>query len=304
METDANPTNKKIFVILNPVGGHSNPDSIRRALDESCTSLGWSYEIYETTGKENVADITRAACQRGIDMVIAAGGDGTVAEVVNGMVNSPIPLGIIPVGTGNGLARALSIPLNPADAIKLLADGHQVMAIDAMQVGDKFYVLDVSAGISSRAMRDTSTEQKRRFGVVAYAWIILRQLLTFQPRRYNLIIDGHQVQVSAAEILVSNGVLLEKPPFPLGPREYFNDGQFNVYVLLARNLLDYLRLIGQFLINPKKRKAELRSLTVKQSISIDAVRRTQPVQADGELIGRTPVEVCIVPNAIQVIVPQ
>lgn len=304
MESDSSQTIKKIYVILNPVGGHSNPADIQKALDEHCSKLGWSYEVYETTGKDNVAEITRKACKNDFDLVIAAGGDGTVAEVVNGMVNNPIPLGIIPVGTGNGLARALSIPLGLEEAIKLLGDDHEVMSIDAMQVGDKYYVLDVSAGISSRAMRDTPREQKRRFGVLAYAWIILRQLLTISPRRFNLTIDGHQIQVRAAEILVSNGVLLEEPPFPMGPREYFSDGQFNVYVLLARSLVDYLRLIAQFLVNPQKRKAELRDITVKQGITIDAARQSQPVQADGEVIGKTPVEIRIVPNAIQVIVPK
>jgi YegS/Rv2252/BmrU family lipid kinase len=291
-------------VVLNPIAGNASAGEIRKALEETFSRQGWTLDIYETTGKENVAELTRAACEKGAGLVVAAGGDGTVAGVVNGLVNSGIPLGILPVGTGNGLARALSIPLDLESALALLIEDHDLIELDALQVGDSYYILNVSAGISAHAMRDTPPEQKRRFGMAAYVWTFVTQALGFQPRRFNLNLDGHPAQVRASEILVSNGALLKEAPFPLGPREKFNDGIFDVYIITAQNLGDYLRILWNLIFNRNGRKKELRTLTVKKNIRIEGAGREYTVQADGEVIGRTPVEVTVAPSAVKVIVPK
>src|SRR5512136_2869103 len=103
-------TSQKVFVVFNPKAGKEDQaDEVRAALASHFTPPHWTPEIYETTGKEdeNIAAICRAACARGAALVISAGGDGTLAGVGNGLVNSPVPLGILPLGAGNDLARIL-----------------------------------------------------------------------------------------------------------------------------------------------------------------------------------------------------
>jgi YegS/Rv2252/BmrU family lipid kinase len=295
---------RRVYVVVNPVAGHASAGEIRSALERHFEGQGWSVEIYETTGEENVAELTRQACGRGFDLVVAAGGDGTVAGVVNGLVHRDVPLGILPVGTGNGLARALNIPLTLDSSLALLTGGHELLPIDAMQVGEAYYLLNVSAGISARAMRRTPPEIKRRFGMLAYVWTIVGEALGFQPRRFNLSIDGHQVEVRAAEILVSNGAPLQEDSPLLGRREDFGDGQFDIFVITARSLLDYLRILWDLIQGPANRKTDLRRLTMKECLRIEALRRPQPVQADGEVVGYTPVEVRLVPGPVRVIVPE
>lgn len=294
---------QKIYIILNPIAGHSSAEELRNSIESCFNHSGLTFEIYETTGKEDVAEITRAACQKGADLVIAAGGDGTVAGVVNGLKNSGIPLGIVPVGTGNGLGRALSIPLEPEAALAVIAGDHKTIKLDAMQVGDQFYNLNVSAGLSARAMRDTPVAVKRRFGMLGYAWTIIKEFISVRPRRFSLNVDGHAVNISASEILVSNGAFLKEPPFPLGPPESFNDGQFDIYILTARSLASYLRIVWNFIFYAG-RKSDLRHLTVTEKVSIDTIHHPQPVQADGEVIGHTPVEIKVVHDALTVIVPK
>lgn len=154
-----------MFVMLNPIAGQASVDEIRQAIDRSFTNSRHSIEIYETSGEENVAQLTRDACQRGVQLVVAAGGDGTVAAVVNGHIHNRIPLGIIPAGTGNGLARALGIPLDLEEPVSLLAGSHSLMDIDAMRVGDQYFTLNVSVGFSARAMRRTEPKKKRRLNI-------------------------------------------------------------------------------------------------------------------------------------------
>lgn len=303
MSVSATQAIKRAFIVLNPVAGHANPEELRQAIGDQFTDSGWDYEIYETTGSENLIEVTRKACEGAVDLVVAAGGDGTVSAVVNGIIHKEIPLGIVPVGTGNGLARALDIPLDTGEAIQLLSGENRVYNIDAMLVEEKFYILNVSSGISARAMQDTEPEQKRRFGVLAYIWTILKRVIGIQPTRFDLQLDDHEVRVRGTEILVSNGVLLEEPPFPVGPPERFSDRQLDVYVITAKTFWDHVSVLVHALLR-SKRQSELRHFRVSEHVRIATPGYPQPAQADGELIGHTPFEVRISPAALPVIVPK
>jgi diacylglycerol kinase (ATP) len=293
-----------LYVVFNPAAGNAGAADIHRLLRQCAATTGWSYEVYTTTGLESVAGLTCAACQQATDLVVAAGGDGTVAGVVNGLIGSGIPLGIIPLGTGNGLARALGIPLTPKEAIDLLTGDHLLMELDALQVGERYFLLNVSAGVSSRSMRATGQAQKRRFGILAYAWSLLRQMAGFEQRRFRLEIDGHTAEVRAAEIMVTNGAPVKAPLFPLGPRERFSDGVFEVYILTAHSLSDRLRTIWNLLFNRANRKTNLRLWRLRTRLKIETIGEPLEVQADGEVLGFTPVEVRVVQSALSVIVPR
>ena len=290
-------TRKQAFVVLNPKSGSADVGRLRQLLTGRLDEHGWVYDVYEMTGDEDVAAIVRAACARGTDLVIAAGGDGTVASVVNGVWQSSASIGILPAGTGNLLARALGIPNAVEPALDLIVGDHALQALDLMQVGDQVVVLNVSAGLSARAMRDTPTEQKKRFGVLAYVWPVVRDLIRLRRRDFNLTIDGRRMSIRASEILVANGT------FPQGAPEDFNDQQFNVYILAARSLPEYLRLVWEFVRRSWHGNMALRTLPVRTSISIEAVRKPQPVQVDGEPFGSTPITVQLLPSATRVIVP-
>lgn len=293
----------RAFVILNPVAGNSSAGNIQEMLKDFGERHAYSLEIYETTGKEDVAEVARQACRGDIDLILAAGGDGTVAGVVNGAMHTDVSVGIIPVGTGNGLARALRIPLDTQEAIALIGGEHTFQSLDAMQVGDQYFVLNVSAGISSKAMNETDPEDKRRFGMLAYAQNILKDAMEGQDHHFRLVLDGHEVHVRAIEVLVSNGVLLKQEPILFGSREQFNDGQLNVNIVTASKPTELVRLAWDVLMDPTQPKEDIHDLTVEESVILDVVDGKLPVQADGEVIGETPVEIRLVRSAIRVVVP-
>jgi YegS/Rv2252/BmrU family lipid kinase len=294
---------KQILVILNPSAGSANTEHVRQVLAHRLSNQGWTYSVHEITADDDVAAVVRCACSEGVELVIAAGGDGTVASVVNGLWQTTACLGILPLGTGNILARAMAIPDTPEQAMDLIVGAHHVQPLDVMRVDEQAFVLNVSAGISARAMRDTRSKDKRRFGVLAYVWTIASDLLRLRPRHFKLTVDEHQIQVRASEILVANGTFLLEPPFPYGPPEGFNDQQLNAYILTARTLADYLRLLWGLLRPTAKRETALHTLPIRTSITIDVLHGSQPVQADGESIGHTPITVELLPSAVRLIVP-
>jgi diacylglycerol kinase (ATP) len=296
------PNTARVFVVLNPVAGHSDPEFIRQALDRHLASGNRTYQVYETTGQEQLSKVVRAALDEGFNLFVAAGGDGTVSGVAGGLIHSGTPLGIIPVGTGNALARELDIPLHPEDALKLLIGEHTLKCIDAMQVKERFFTLIISVGLTSIAIRDTGRESKRRLGRLAYIWTGLRGLLGFQPQRFTIIVDDQRHRVRASELAVVNAGILGGSPFRWGPHIRLDDGQLDIAIVRVRTLFDYFRLAWDVLWNRQKQDPNIRYLQARQTIEINS-DRPLVVQGDGEVIGRTPVQVQVVPNAVQVIIP-
>jgi len=297
-------SNQKVFVVHNPKAGREDQaDEIRAALARHFTLPRWISEFYETTGKEDVAAICRAACERGASLVIAAGGDGTLVGVANGLVNSPVPLGILPMGTGNYLARALQMPSKLEEALELLAGEHGVQDVDALKVGERCFFSNISLGISPEVVKNTKPANKKIFGRLAYILATVRQSSLFQLHRYKLTIDGRARLVRASEVLISSTTLLQKPPFLFGPPETLGDGQLEVYVVTARTLGDYVRLAWDLFLRPGKPAAKLSHWTARKSVTIEAVRSSPLVQGDGEVIGRAPVSIQVIPKALHVIMP-
>lgn len=300
---DSPSKHQQVYVVLNPMAGNSTSNDIRTALEKHFDGQ-IELEIYETTGVEgeDVVTLVRAAVARGFTLIIAAGGDGTVSEVAEGLVETNIPMGIIPVGTANVFARELALPLTLEEACALLAGEHTSSSIDAMKVGEKYFVLQIGIGLDSLMIRDTERQAKRRFGRAAYIWTMLTRLAGYQPRRFTIVADGRRLRPRASQVLVANGGVLGVPPFRWGPHIAPNDGKIDVCIVSARTALDYLGLIWHTVLGQQRRDRNVRYLVAKQSIAISA-DHALPIQADGEILGETPVQIQVVPAAINVIVP-
>lgn len=292
----------KAFVVLNPVAGSAD-DDVRGTIEAHWTSLGWESRIYETSGDEDVGALAREAASQGIDLCVGAGGDGTVSAVASGLVGTDVPLGIVPVGTGNVLARELGIPTDLGDALDLLTGEHDIAALDMIRVGDEHYVLNVSVGIGSLSMRDTKREWKQRFGMLAYMVTTLRVLIGFQPRRFELTIDGKTRRVRASEIMVANSPAVGSPDVRLGTDVRLDDGRLDVCIVRARSFWDYVRVAWDVLLRRQDESRNVRCFPVERSVRVET-RRALPVEADGDVIGETPVEATFERSAVRVVVPK
>jgi YegS/Rv2252/BmrU family lipid kinase len=284
--------------VLNPIAGAGKPGLARKAIEQHLEHC----QIFKTTGQEPVADIVRSAVDDGFELIVAAGGDGTVSSVADGLAHTGIPLGIIPIGTGNMLARGLGIPTDVDAAVKLLVDPYRVRRIDSMRVEDRFFVLNLGIGVSAQTMRDTARQQKHRYGLVAYFLRGLRQMIGFQPHHFDFVIDGHARHLNAAEIFIANGSLPLMHNLVQGSKVCPDDGKLDVFVVRLQNGIDVLRIIVRLLLKQADRNPTLAYFDVKRKIVIKT-HQPVPVQADGEFIGETPVCIEVEPDALRVIVP-
>jgi diacylglycerol kinase (ATP) len=291
-----------LFVILNPKSGTSSADAVRQALGRHFSCEDGPCNVHLISGHEKLADLARAAANRGCEIVVAAGGDGTVAGVADGLVGTDTPLGIIPLGTANVLARELGVPVGLEAACALLAGPHRTASIDAMEVQGRHYFTQVGVGLDALMIRDTRTEHKRRFGRAAYLWTAFTRLVGFQPRRFLLRVDGREVRAKASQVLLANSGTLGQPPLRWGPGIRPDDSRIDVCIVRARNAWHYLRLAWNVLRGRHKADPSVRYHVAERSVAI-GTKRPLPVQADGEIIGQTPIAAKVVPGAVRVVVP-
>jgi len=293
----------RMFVVLNPMAGSCTADDVRQALERQ---LGEQIQtdIYETTGAtgEDIVALVRAELANNPSVVVAAGGDGTISDVAEALIGTDTRLGIIPVGTANIFARELGIPLDLEGACALLDGQPSTTNVDAMKVGKQYFVLQIGIGIDSLMIRDTDRQSKRRFGRAAYIWTAFTRLIGYQPTRFTIVADGKRIRPRASQVLIANGGVLGAPPFRWGPDIRPDDGKINVCIVSARTALDYIGLIWHTLLDQQRRDRNVRYLTAERSIAISA-DQALPIQADGEIIGDTPIQIEVIPDALKVIVP-
>jgi YegS/Rv2252/BmrU family lipid kinase len=291
------------LVLLNPQAGSYTLAAVRAAIERAFTSCDDACDVHETSAEDDLTELARAAVVRGCELVVAAGGDGTVSAVANGLVGSEAALGIIPLGTANVLAGELRIPFDPEGACALLAGRHAIAHLDAMELDGRYYLTQVGIGIDALMIRDTTREGKRRFGRLAYLWTAFCRLLGFQPRRFRLCIDGQKLRPRASQVLLANSSTFGLPPFWWGPDIRPNDGRIDVCILRARTLFDYAVLAVLVLLLQPHSSRHVRYVAAARSIVVES-DRPLPVQADGEIVGQTPIEVRVAAGVLRVIVPE
>jgi YegS/Rv2252/BmrU family lipid kinase len=302
---------RSALVIVNPVAGRGDAAAVEEECSRILAPLGWRVRFalvaLENGGRAHVIDEVRRAAGAGVSLVAAAGGDGTVSMVADALIRvdaaPPISLGILPTGTGNILAKELSIPAGLPEAVALLADEHGEVRLDAMRVGDRHYFSHVGIGLDAEMIGGTTREAQSKFGRIAYAASLVRAALRHRAMRTTIEVDGREVRVRALQAVVANAGTLGAPPLKWGPDIHPADGKLNVCVIRAIGLVELVRTAWRALW---KRPADRRNVLYIPLENRAAIRTKDPirVQADGELIGTTPLEVQLVPHAVRVIVPQ
>jgi len=292
----------KTFIVVNPVAGVSQSETVREKIESALQAKEIPFEVYETTGKDNFKQIIQNAAQRGFKLVIVAGGDGTLSGVVDGLVDTQIPLLILPTGTWNALAQALNIPLQFDAAIELLFQEHSIQTIDAMNVDKNYYVLSISAGVGARTLKAVKREEKRRFGRLAELRSAIVHVLEFRSHTFEVKIDGKFTKFRASELMVANSSILGIKLLQLDPDIRMDDGKLNVCRIYANTISEYLRLAVSMLRGDQKHNWNIFCMEALQEVEIDC-REKLPVQGDGDLIGKLPIKVKIHPKAVQIVTP-
>jgi diacylglycerol kinase (ATP) len=234
------------------------------------------------------------------DFVTVFGGDGTIREAVAGMVEEPIPLGIIPFGTVNVLALDLGIPTNPIAAARVLVNG-RIRRIDLGFVDREPFLLMVSTGIDAMAVHNLDFRAKRYLGQMAYMFSALWTALTQRPERIRIRIDEQGVRDSGYLAIISNSRYYAGP-YRIAEETRIDDGLLNVLLFKKHGLQETIRLMLGVLT---RRHRVMRDVAFYSGKEIRVSCRTRvKMQVDGDKAPPGPATVRLKPRFLPVLVPR
>jgi diacylglycerol kinase (ATP) len=329
---DRNENPMQAELIYNPSGGQA---VIRHELDNVVAFLGrygWSVDLRETSKPLEATQLARQAVGRGARVVIAAGGDGTVNEVANGLVNTDAALGVLPVGTTNSWALQMGIPsLNPVlpgtqavrmiadlegkiahtlpanyyrkvllDAVRVLVEGRTV-AVDTGELCGRHFLMWAGIGLDAAVVDSISPKEKKALGSWAYVLPTLESAHRYPGTDVCLNLDGKVVKVSTPLIVVSN-IQVYGGVMAIGARACVDDARLDVCIFKGKGFFTFVQhavkvLSHRVLQDPNVEYYQCCEIVVESPHSL-------PVHVDGEPFTRTPVAIHTVPSSLRVIVPK
>ncbi|KTE16894.1 lipid kinase [Sphingopyxis sp. H115] len=246
---------------------------------------------------EIARDVTRL--HQTADIIVVCGGDGSISSAAPAVIESGLPLGIIPAGTANDLARTLSIPLDFAAAADVIVEGHS-RRIDVGTVNGHAFFNVASIGISSELAQKLDPAIKKRFGRLGYAVAALRVILAAQRFRARIREKGESRTVSTYQVAIGNGRLYGGGNV-VEENAAIDDGTLDLYSLEVKNLWKLALMLRAFRSGTHGAWKEVRTA---KCVEFDIeTRRPMPVNTDGEIVTATPAHFRVLPRAISVLAP-
>ena len=296
-------------LIYNPLagGGHRRREQHIEEARRILAAAGIDAEPQPTQGPSAATELARRAVERGRQLVIVCGGDGTVNEAVNGLAGSQVPLAVLPAGTANVLAKELGIPRNipraaaliPRSSLRRIALG--LAASLPARVPQRYFLCVAGAGPDGVLIYSVKTEQKVRMGILAYWQEGLRQIIRYRFPRFRIFADGKEAE---GTLVVVGRTRHYGGPFCITTGASLFEDSFELAVCTLRRGWGYLSYL------PAATLGQLRRMPGMEYFKARTVRceplSNEPVyaQVDGEPAGRVPIEFTIVPDAITLVVPE
>lgn len=287
---------KRALILINPnarQGGDSD-DSLTDRLKAAGLDL-----ICDRRDGESISQMV-VRHQHDVDLVIVGGGDGTLNDAIAGLIESQLPLGILPLGTANDLARTLALPLDPLAACDVIAAG-EMQTIDVGEANGKFFFNVASIGLSVDITRQLTPEAKKRYGVFAYLFTAFDR--TFRVRAFHAEVrtDTEVHRVKTVQIAVGNGRSYGGG-MSISQEATIDDGLLDLYSVEVDHWWKVFALTPSIMRGDQQKSMWVRTLR-GPSFEI-TTRRRRPVTMDGEICTYTPVRFRVRPGAIRVIVPK
>jgi len=284
------------IVILNPTAG--SPEHIR-SWQQRIESLAGDCPIRVTLHSGEAEALTRHAVKEGFTRIVAAGGDGTVTQVANGLAGSNATLGVLPMGSVNVFAMELGLPLHSLQRCWEIIQDASARLVDLPSANGKYFVQLGGVGLDAQVVKETSLAFKRSFGPLSYL-ISAAHIAARQPPK--LFIESENAPVEEGSfVLVGNGRLYGGP-FPFFKHAIIDDGLFDVVVFTRLGYLEIVKYLQDVVFSSDIKVPEIEYFQTRR-LRITS-EQDVPLELDGELAGNCPVDFRIREKALRVLAPR
>ncbi len=290
---------KKYKLIANPAAGRGKANAAVLQVVELFKAKGATFDLELTTGPRQAADVARKALKE-FDVIVAVGGDGTVNEIVPGMLFSGKPLGIIPSGSGNDFIKSLDIPNNIEKAVDIVLKG-ETRVIDAGKINGMYFANGVGIGFDAAVNRASYEINHSKRGLWLYVCALVRTLGRFNPVPVKITMNGETIEQDIFLLTIGNGTTCGGG-FRLTPHAKMDDGLLDVTIVKPLGVLTLMWHLPKVFLGTIDKVTNYARLTRTAKLSI-ASTHPIPVHVDGEIFpgdGKD-LEIEIVPGALTVI---
>ncbi len=281
------------------VNRDTHPWIVRSALRSALLILkknGFTLSVVFTKRAGHAEPLARQAVEEGYEIVIAAGGDGTINEILNSIVGHDVMLGILPIGTTNVLARELDIPLSINKAARLITQ-HRTRQIDLGCINGRYFCMMASCGYDAYTISRINLKIKRLIRRYAYVWAGVKDFIGYRPTRIELSIDNGRVREQGSFVALSN-THFYGGSYRLTPYAKVDDGLLDLLIYQGKSQIGLVRFVFQMFWGLHIKMKKVKYYRVKR-VDFSSGRKTL-VQADGDLIGELPMSAWVVPGAVKV----
>lgn len=287
---------KKIRFIINPISGVSNkgniPDLIEAHLDHS----KFRYDIVYTEYRKHAGAIARQSAEEGYEIVCAVGGDGSVHEVGTALIGSDTKLAILPIGSGNGLARHLNIPLSIPEALKCI-NRNQSIRMDTVKVNDKAFLGVGGYGFDAVIAKKFDTHKRRGFR--GYLYLIIREFFKYNPINVSIDLDGKVKTLPVVLCTVANASQFGNG-FTVSPNSDVTDGKLELCILKPFSIWSAPSIVYRF-FRKRSNTSRYAEIIEFQKAKIHLTKKI--AHYDGEPFDvRDELNVSVVPKSLNIVV--
>jgi diacylglycerol kinase (ATP) len=285
---------KDTVVIFNPTARGARAKRLRAQVE----SITRGATLCATSHSGEAEVLARHAAAEGYEKIVAAGGDGTVNEIVNGIAGKNVALGLLPIGTMNVFATELGLPANNLPRCWEIIQANRTRPVDLPRANGKHFVQLAGVGLDAQVVKETSRAFKRNFGPLSY--MISAAQIASRPPPCLRIESENAVTEEGSFVLVGNGRLYGGR-FPFFKRAVIDDGLLDVIVFKRLNYVEIIRYLQNVIFAPQITTPEVEYFqTSRLRVSSE---ESVPVEIDGELIGTCPVEFQIRSGGLRVLAP-
>jgi diacylglycerol kinase (ATP) len=281
-------------VILNPAAGNEQA----KRWQERVQSVIRGCPVRVTSHSGEAEALARRAVEEGFARIVAAGGDGTVNQVANGLAGSNAALGLLPLGTVNVFAMELGLPLHNLELCWDIIEGANIRLVDLPSANGKYFVQLAGVGLDAQVVKETSLAFKRSFGPLSYL-ISAAHIAARQPPKLSIESENAPVD-DGSFVLIGNGRLYGGP-FPFFKHASIDDGLFDVVVFKRLGYLEIIKYLQDVVFSSDIHVPEIEYFQTRR-LRITS-EQDVPMELDGELAGNCPVEFRIDERALPVLAP-
>ena len=267
----------RLLAIVNPISGRTSKVRVRESILGNIDTTKYEVAIEMTQRPVHATELAAKAVEDGVEVVVAVGGDGTVNEVAKALVGTSTALGIIPCGSGNGLARHLHIPMDVRKAVQILNEGTAI-AIDSMMVNGIPCFCTMGVGYDAKVSEEYSKESTR--GFVTYARKFIGGWFNYKPQEYIIVTDDEKVIKRKAIAITCANANQWGNGFHVAPKASVRDGLIDITIIHPIKFVNAIPMPAQILgysfdKNPDVETMKVKSLLIKR-------RNTDVIHVDGE----------------------